>query len=81
MINSAWMMPLARIFGYKLRASEIAATAIAIAAVVVGSMRNKESEGSLAVVDEKTSARNSFYRYIFGRDCRVWTIASKMANT
>jgi len=75
------MIPFARIFGYRLRASEIAATAIAIAAAVVGSMQNKESVGSLAVVEKSSYARNSFYRYIPGSHCWVWTIASKMANT
>jgi hypothetical protein len=80
-ISKAWMIPFARIFGYRLRPSEIAATAIAIAAVVVGSMQKFKSEGSLAVLEKKTSARNSFYRYISLSHCWVWTIASRMANT
>jgi hypothetical protein len=75
------MMPLARMPGYRLKASEIAATAIAIAAAVVGSMQNQESAGSLAVLDKSSGARNSFYRYIPGSYCWVWTIALKMANT
>jgi hypothetical protein len=45
--SRAWMIPFARTLGYRLNASEIAATAMAIAAAVVGSMRNQKSAGSL----------------------------------
>jgi hypothetical protein len=48
---------------------------------VVGSMRNQESVGSLAVLEKSSYACNSFYRYIPGSHCWVWTIALKMANT
>ena len=34
------MIPFARIFGYKLSASEMAATAMAMAAAVVGSIKD-----------------------------------------
>jgi hypothetical protein len=61
--------------------SEPAATKMAITAAVVGSIANKDSRQSLAVLKKRTSARNSFYRYIPVSDFWVWTIASKMANT
>ena len=36
---------------------------------------------SLAVLEKRASARNSFYGYILWSHCWVWTIALKMANT
>ena len=61
--------------------SEPAATKIAITAAVVGSIGNKDSWQSLAVLKKRSSARNSFYRYILWSHCWVWTIALRMANT
>jgi hypothetical protein len=61
--------------------SEPAATKIAITAAVVGSIGSKDSWQSLAVLKKRSSARNSFYRYILWSHCWVWTIASRMANT
>lgn len=61
--------------------SEPAATKIAITAAVVGSMANQDSCQSLAVLDKRAKARNSFYRYISVSYCWVWTIALRMANT
>lgn len=61
--------------------SEPAATTMAITAAVVGSIRNKDSQQSLAVLEKKATARNSFYRYILVSHCWVWTIVLKMAST
>ena len=74
-------MPLALMPGYNERISEIAAIAIAITAVVVGSMRFVESYWSVAVLEKSASTRNGFYRYRLGSYLWVWTITSRMANT
>lgn len=79
--SRAWMMPLARMPGYRLRASEIAAIAIATTAAVVGSMSDMESGISVAVVEKNASTWDGCTRYLLCSHLCVWTIRLTMANT
>jgi len=54
-ISKAWIIPLARTPGYKLRISETAATVIAMTAVVVGSIKDSTAAVSVAVVEKSAS--------------------------
>ena len=69
------------LIGSRVIISEPAATKMASTAAVVGSIGNKDSVGSLAVLEKSSGARNSLCRYIPGSDFWVWTIALRMANT
>lgn len=79
-LSTSWTQ-LFSLMGNRPIISEPAAIRIASTAAVVGSIASQDSFQSLAVVDKRAKARNSFYRYILKSHCWVWTIGLRMANT